>query len=106
MKYYGLFGCKKDIEREFACEFDGDVIYAHYDHEDWGCDGHALVIYRKGKSVWMVEGSHCSCYGLSEDGWNPERLTKKMVKHLLAKGYGYWTDRVVQRKLRRAFEIE
>lgn len=67
--YYGEFKCKEDICKEFCISEDfGTVLFACYDQDSY--DGHAEVIFVRAGKIYMVSGSHCSCYGL-EDSWNP-----------------------------------
>lgn len=63
--YWGNFTCWADIEREFSvrCPENGKtIVYACYEYED--CLGWATVLWWQDGKFWLVEGSHCSCYGL------------------------------------------
>jgi hypothetical protein len=86
----GNFSCWEDVVKEFCgCSYDEDkfklalkainkpteVIYANYDID--GYEGSAFVLWRKGRKYYILEGSHCSCYGLEESGWNPEEFKSK-----------------------------
>lgn len=53
-----------------------EIIFAGYSYE--GYEGDALVIFRKGRKYYVVNGSHCSCYGL-ENQWDPEEYASKSI---------------------------
>ena len=60
-----------------------EVIYAGYTYEDYS--GDAVVLYRNGEELFLVEGGHCSCYGL-EDQWHPEEpYTREDLRAYLAR---------------------
>lgn len=44
-----------------------EVLFGAYQYEY--CEGSALVIFAKGGHLFEVNGGHCSCYGLSEQGY-------------------------------------
>lgn len=55
-------------------ELEGvEILLASYTYEDYS--GNAFVLFRKDGKLWEVNGSHCSCYGLEEDQWDPEEAT-------------------------------
>jgi hypothetical protein len=57
---------------------DGDtLIAATYDQADY--EGYATVIFKRGGKLYMVEASHCSCYGLEEQ-WNPEEILEDVLR--------------------------
>lgn len=89
--YFELFENWKDVQNNFTMnqEEPDEVLYAYYDHESWGCDGDAIVIYRNGSNYYHVSGGHCSCYGL-EDQWEPEEYDSldKLLAVLGQIGYG------------------
>jgi hypothetical protein len=64
-----------------------DQVFAAYDID--GYEGSALVIWKEGKKYFVVEGSHCSCYGL-EDQWEPTEHAKVEIEKFLGAGYGSW----------------
>ena len=85
--YNGNFQSWDDVAREFGDTWDTplnipepDVLYAEYDID--GYEGSAWVIYRDEDKYFLVEGGHCSCYGL-EGQWNPEECTKETLIGLL-----------------------
>jgi hypothetical protein len=61
-----------------------EVLWAHYTYESY--DGQAEVAYRRGDKYYIVEGGHCSCYGL-EDQWDPEEYTFELFGAAMAKRY-------------------
>lgn len=75
-------GSEKDVLSDFGMPpqtLDGcNLIVASYSYEDYS--GDAFVLYEKDGSLFEVNGSHCSCYGLSESDymggntsqWEPE----------------------------------
>ena len=85
--YHGLFGSWQDVVDNFSGQvyYDEDkkmkikepskVIYADYEID--GYDGGAFVLWREGRKYYMLQGGHCSCYGLEETGWNPEEFKSK-----------------------------
>ncbi|MNK83287.1 hypothetical protein D3C87_1030920 [compost metagenome] len=80
--FYGAFNCAEDVFSNF-CVSGADregvhFLYASYECESY--DGSAGVIFLKGGRLYLVTGSHCSCYGL-EDQWDPEEITLAQVRH-------------------------
>lgn len=82
MIYHGLFTSHADIIEEFHITPDdiGHVVYAHYDVASY--EGSAFVIYIKNGKFWLVEGSHCSCFGL-EDQWEPEEMPLPVIDKIV-----------------------
>lgn len=85
--YYGDFTEWTDVLSDF-CVDAPDVmgaipIFAAYSID--GYDGSASVVYVKDGKFWLVEGSHCSCFGL-EGQWEPEEMSYEALKHLAEKG--------------------
>jgi len=74
--YFENFTCIEDVVGNFAIpteEMVGvEIIYAAYDTPDY--EGYAQVIFMRGRKLYEVNGSHCSCNGL-EDQWEPEETT-------------------------------
>lgn len=54
-------------------------IWACYDNGGW--EGSATIVFERGDQWYLVEGSHCSCYGL-EGQWKPEKFDPR--EHLKA----------------------
>jgi len=42
-------------------------------------EGTALVLFKKDEKLYMVDASHCSCYGL-EGTWYPIETNEKALK--------------------------
>jgi hypothetical protein len=81
------FSDKASICSAFAIEdFDGVVIYADYEYENYSGDA-AVVFVNDGKLYWQG-GSHCSCHGLENDGWDPTEISIEQLKHTAKDGYG------------------
>lgn len=102
-KYIGWFNSVKTIATEFKSDElynknyeavdrailedlkNAEHIFAAYNQESY--EGDALVIWKKSGKIFENHGSHCSCFGL-EGQWDPEKVTKKALKHRLKEGYG------------------
>lgn len=79
------FTDRSDICKEFNIEsFDGAVVYAENEQE--GYEGSAAVVYAHGGKLFMVTGSHCSCYGF-EGMWEPDEVTIEMLQKMAASPY-------------------
>lgn len=87
--FEGLFGNKDDVCREFNVQFDGAVIYAWYEYEDYS--GSAEVIFIHNGKFFTVSGSHCSCNGL-EECWDPIEMPLAALKKIAASGKGSYSD--------------
>jgi hypothetical protein len=85
----GLFGNKDDVCREFNVQFDGLVIYAWYEYEDYS--GSAEVIFLHDGKIFTVSGGHCSCNGL-EDQWEPIEMPLAALKKIAEDGQGAYSD--------------
>lgn len=81
--FYGDWDCQEDMLRDFQInkeEVKGyKILFAWYEYADYS--GSAFVLLKKGRKLYEVNGSHCSCYGL-EDQWsleetNVEALSKR-----------------------------
>jgi hypothetical protein len=60
-----------------------NILFASY-----GCanyEGYAFVLFEKDNSLYEVNGSHCSCYGL-EGQWEPEKTDLSAIEHRLTHG--------------------
>jgi hypothetical protein len=91
--YHGSFSCWEDVVNEFTgATYNGDaqkevrkaglykepkVLYANYDTQPY--EGSACVIWKKGKKYYLLYGSHCSCYGLENTGWDPEEFANGKI---------------------------
>lgn len=82
MKFYlgNQWKKKSDIASAFGIkkkQLKGCKIYLAYYHVgDWGCDSSAYVLFEKDGKLWEVHGSHCSCYGLGEQGYSGDTSTQ------------------------------
>lgn len=78
-------------ERDGAPVHAPRFVFAAYDTEDY--EGTALVITSQdGKAYQVVQGSHCSCYGL-EGQWEPSDHTVVEIEHMARQaGYGPYRD--------------
>ena len=91
--YNGDFCCEHRLKAEFSINrlHPYHVLYANYEHQMW--EGYACVLseriridangdgvshpHRRSGYIWdlyLVEGDHCSCYGL-EGQWKPALTT-------------------------------
>lgn len=69
--YTGDFTCWADVAGSFACNEPEPEEVLLADYENDGYEGSAHVVYRNGNTYYVIEGSHCSCYGL-EGQFQPE----------------------------------
>lgn len=84
--YYGNFVNKSDICNEFGIsDFDGVVIFAAYDTPAY--EGYANVVFVHMGKFYHVYGSHCSCYGLAEGGWEPEEMPVEALRRFNMQDY-------------------
>ena len=81
--YVGNWSCLEDMLKDFCIDksvVEGfEVLYAWYEYEDYS--GSAFVLLKKGDTLYEVNGSHWSCYGLEEqfelEETNIEALLKR-----------------------------
>lgn len=89
-RYFGLFGDLESIELEFDVKLDisdENIEYALYTNEDYS--GAAVVVFTNNEGELMVvEGGHCSCYGL-EGQWIPQKTSWSMLMENLRNSYDY-----------------
>jgi hypothetical protein len=75
--YHDLFTDNQSIIDQFNAPQDAlegaTVYFAWYSYEDYS--GTALVVFEKDGRLYEVNGSHCSCYGLEEGGWQLEETS-------------------------------
>ncbi len=85
--FYGEFDTWDNVLSQFGVEksevSNAVPIFAAYDID--GYEGTASVVYVEDGKFWLVDGSHCSCYGL-EDQWEPEETPYEVLEHLAEKG--------------------
>lgn len=60
----GEAGMLEDFSIDKAALEGAEVLVASYSYEDYS--GDAFVLLKRGDDLFEVNGSHCSCYGLSE----------------------------------------
>lgn len=79
--YFGEWRNQREMEDSFGIQplsRDIEILFASY---ECGCyEGTALVVFKdKAKnSLYVVEASHCSCYGL-EGAWEPDWVLEKQL---------------------------
>lgn len=90
----GVEGMMDDFGIDGAALDGVKILLASYTYEDY--EGDAFVLFEKDGKLYEVNGSHCSCYGLSENGrgddnnvtqWEPEETTIEALRHRLEHGY-------------------
>jgi len=89
--FYGRFESKADICNQFSIDESAlkgcRILFAAYESD---YEGQALVVFRKNRKLYEVNGAHCSCYGL-EGQWDPEVTTAEALRHRLEEGtLGYF----------------
>jgi hypothetical protein len=67
-KYFGNYECN--------AVFDHEILFAAYEQAEY--DGHSVVLFERNNILYLVEASHCSCYGL-EGLFKPEEVDWGMV---------------------------
>jgi hypothetical protein len=91
MKYFGQFTSYKpmitswgNIDSKELIPSPQEVLFASYGTENYA--GDAIVVFIHDGCLYEVNGSHCSCYGLSESNydesgsqWKAEKTTKKAL---------------------------
>lgn len=71
--YFGDFDSRANVERQFEVKLDKSVHIKFAVYES-GWEGSAAVVFEQDGKLYLVEGSHCSCYGL-EGQWEPTEET-------------------------------
>lgn len=65
-------------------------VFAEYQTPSY--EGYSTVITSSdGRKFEVVEGSHCSCYGL-EGQWEPTEHTKDEIEKMMGATYGFFHD--------------
>ena len=86
-RYFGGFSSVDCIHSEFKIPpeklLDTEVIIAVYERGTW--DGNAMVAFQRNEKVFIVHGSHCSCYGL-EGQFDVEEISLAALKHFFTDG--------------------
>lgn len=87
-RFWGDFYNETNMWKEFKEEEDKTsvILFASYCLEEY--EGEAFVLFwnRKNKQIYEVNACHCSCYGLENDGWEPEETNKKVLMHRYKRG--------------------
>lgn len=66
-----------------------EILYAAY---RTGCyDGQSIVLFKEGDKLFIVDASHCSCYGL-EDQWQPVETNEAALKKEIEAKSNYHFD--------------
>ncbi len=83
-KFFGDFADLKSVQDNFFPNTKPDtfptlkqLVFAAYGGE--ACEGVAMVVFKKGRKLYEVNGSHCSCFGL-EGQWTPEETSKAALQ--------------------------
>lgn len=100
--YEGRWDNWKDVQNSFNMteKEPSEVYLAWYDVD--GYAGSAIVAFRQGRKYGIATGSHCSCHGLSEPGWDPEFYDKRTFKKLLKDRTPYCLpDTIVQKMMKK-----
>lgn len=78
--FEALYG--SEIPVEIKEKYSG-ILFASYGNDN--CSGDAFVLLAKGDSLFQVNGSHCSCYGL-ENQFDLEEANLEAIKKALLNG--------------------
>jgi len=92
--YYGWFESWSDVREEFEIDIqEPDVLLAAY---DYGHEGEAHVLFCDAGALYIVTGSHCSCYGL-EGQWKPEEMPLSVLAEMYERLERQYGDHVRRR---------
>jgi hypothetical protein len=81
-KYFGSFDDFEDMMRTYHVDpkelklKDKNILLACYDTPPY--EGYAFVLLKRGKKLYEVHGSHCSCDGL-EGQWQEEETSWEAI---------------------------
>ena len=79
------------MKSNFAIDNDEpDKVFATYETPSY--EGYALVIYKEGSTYSVVEGSHCSCYGLEGQFEPTEGHSEADILKMTEASYGQFKD--------------
>ncbi len=85
-QYKGEFNSYGDVISQFGISQEtvkeSEILFAEYETPDY--EGYASVVFLRNNKLYLVCGSHCSCYGL-EGQWEPEETSMEAL--LLHDGY-------------------
>lgn len=72
----GFNGMCNDFQIHGGALEGATILLASYTYENYS--GAAFVLFEKDGTLFEVNGSHCSCYGL-EDQWEPEETSEEAL---------------------------
>lgn len=85
--FLGNFGSRQDVVEQFSLgenDLRGyKILFAWYGYGSY--DGSAFVLVSRGRKLYEVNGSHCSCYGL-EGQWSLEATSVDALMHRIEHG--------------------
>lgn len=86
--YVGDFSRREDVEDQYKVSLPDDVkiVFAYYSYQDYS--GDSVVLFKQGRKLYEVRGSHCSCYGL-ENQWDPIEMSEDALMHIFKEGEYY-----------------
>lgn len=92
-EYRGEFQQWSHVAESFSGECpQSEPRYVFAEYQVPGYEGYSTVITSDdGEKFRVVEGSHCSCYGL-EGQWEPTEHTKPEVEKMMEASYGFFHD--------------
>lgn len=76
-RFEGNWDSKEDMERDFDCKIDHNILYASYEYESY--EGYSYVISEKDGTLYENDAGHCSCNGL-EGCWTPSATTREALQ--------------------------
>ena len=86
---------RDDFEIDEDVIKDEEIIVAFYLYESYS--GIASVLFKRDDKYFIVEGSHCSCYGL-EGQWNEEEISLEYISHRIENGcFADWASHYEER---------
>lgn len=89
--YIGEFADWNDVNYNFGGECPAKeprYVFAGYDTPSY--EGYSTVLTSNdGRKFSVVEGSHCSCYGL-EGQWCPTEHSRTDIKKMMTATYGFF----------------
>jgi hypothetical protein len=90
-KYLGDWDCRADLASDFEVRLNDNIEIIVACYQTGHYSGQAIVIFEKGEKLYLIEASHCSCYGL-EGQWNAELINEDFLRHKLNKGDWLYDD--------------
>jgi hypothetical protein len=94
-QYCGEFDSWSNVELEFSIPAGKEPKYVFANYNTDCYNGDALVVYSNNKETFfVVEGAHCSCYGL-EGQWDPSEHSYQellKMKNMGGSEFHNWLD--------------